>query len=233
MPDQRLQPMRRYWFINARGILRFVAVLAAMFFLAGRLSYWQAWSYGASGLLFGLVVAVLFAKKPDVIEERVRPGPGMKWWDKVFFTVYLPSFLAILAVAALDAGRHHWTPPLPVAVYVAAYMVLVVAYGIVLWAMWTNRFFSSVVRIQTDLGHHVVHDGPYRFVRHPGYVGAILLGLGSAVALGSLWSLIPAGLMAMAVTVRTGLEDATLKRELPGYAEYASSVRYRLLPGVW
>lgn len=225
--------MRRYWFINARGILRFVAVLAAMFFLAGRLNYWQAWGYGASGLLFGLVVAVLFAGKPDVIEERVRPGPGMKWWDRVFFAVYLPSFLAILVVAALDAGRFHWTVPLPVPAYVAAYMVLVVAYGLVLWAMWTNRFFSSVVRIQTDRGHHVVQEGPYRFVRHPGYVGAILLGLASAVALGSLWSLIPAGLMAMAVTIRTALEDATLKRELPGYAAYASRVRYRLLPGVW
>lgn len=225
--------MRRYWFIIARGILRFVAVLAAMFFLAGRLNYWQAWGYGASGLLFGLVVAVLFARKPDVIEERVRPGPGMKWWDRVFFALYLPSFLAILMVAALDAGRFHWTVPVPVSAYVAAYMVLVVAYGLVLWAMWTNRFFSSVVRIQTDRGHHVVHDGPYRFVRHPGYVGAILLGLASAVALGSLWSLIPAGLMAMAVTVRTALEDVTLKRELPGYAEYASRVRYRLLPGVW
>ncbi|MCY2987556.1 MAG: isoprenylcysteine carboxylmethyltransferase family protein, partial [Planctomycetota bacterium] len=171
--------------------------------------------------------------KPDVIEERVRPGPGMKWWDRVFFAVYLPSFLAILVLAALDAGRFHWTGLLPVPVYVAAYMVLVVAYGLVLWAMWTNRFFSSVVRIQTDRGHHVVHDGPYRFVRHPGYVGAVLLGLASAVALGSLWSLIPAGLMAMAVTVRTALEDATLKRQLPGYAEYASRVRYRLLPGVW
>ena len=193
MPDQGIQPMRRYWLIMARGILRFVAVLAAMFFLAGRLSYWQAWAYGASGLLFGLVVAVLFARKPDVIEERVRPGPGMKWWDRVFFALYLPSFLAILVVAALDTGRHHWTPPLPVPAYVAACIVLVVAYLVVLWAMWTNRFFSSVVRIQTDRGHHVVQGGPYRFVRHPGYVGAILVGLASAVVLGSLWSLIPAG----------------------------------------
>jgi protein-S-isoprenylcysteine O-methyltransferase Ste14 len=210
-----------------------VAILAAMFFLAGRLSYWQAWGYGASGLLFGLVVAVLFAGKPDVIEERVRPGPGMKWWDKVFFALYIPCFLAILGVASLDAGRHHWTPPLPVSAYVAAYMVLAVAYWLVTWAMWINRFFSSVVRIQADRGHHVVQDGPYRFIRHPGYVGAILLGLASAVALGSLWSLIPAGLMAMLVTVRTALEDATLQRELPGYTEYASKVRYRLLPGVW
>jgi len=233
MPDQKTKPSRRYWLIMARGILRFVAILAAMFFLAGRLSYWQAWGYGASGLLFGLVVAVMFVGKADVIEERVRPGPGTKWWDKVFFALYIPSFLAILAVASLDAGRHHWTADLPATAYVVAYSVLVAAYGLVTWAMWTNRFFSSVVRIQTDRGHHVIQDGPYRFVRHPGYVGAILLGLASAVVLGSLWSLIPAGLMAMLVTVRTALEDATLQRELPGYTEYASKVRYRLMPGVW
>ena len=184
-------------------------------------------------MLFWLVVAVMFVGKPDVIEERVRPGPGMKWWDKVFFALYIPSFLAILAVATLDAGRHHWTAQFPFPAYAAAYTVLTAAYGLVLWAMWTNRFFSSVVRIQSGRGHHVVHDGPYRFVRHPGYVGAILLGLASAVILGSLWSLIPAGLMAMLVTVRTALEDATLQRELPGYSEYARKVRYRLLPGVW
>ena len=115
MPDQKTKPGRRYWLIMARGILRFVAILAAMFFLAGRLSYWQAWGYGGMGLLLGLTVAVLFVRKPDVIKERVRPGSGMKWWDKVFFALYIPSFLAVLAVASLDAGRYHWTAAMPVA----------------------------------------------------------------------------------------------------------------------
>lgn len=233
MTDTQTKPSRRYWIITIRGILRFVAILAAMFILAGRMSYWQAWAYGTLGLLFGVVVAVLFAGKPDVIEERVRPGPGMKWWDKVFFVLYLPSFLAILVLASLDAGRFHWSPALPTGVYAGSYLLLVVAYAMVLWAMWTNRFFSSVVRIQTDRGQYVVQEGPYRFVRHPGYVGAIPLGLASAVALGSLWALIPAGLMTVAVVVRTALEGATLQRELPGYAEYARKVRYRLVPGVW
>ncbi len=233
MPDQKTEPGHRYWLITARGILRFVAILAAMFFLAGRLSYWQAWGYGGMGLLLGLAVAVLFVRKPDVIKERVRPGPGMKWWDRVFFALYIPSFLAVLAVASLDAGRYHWTASMPVPAYIAAYITLSVAYGVSVWAMWTNRFFSSVVRIQTERGQHVVQEGPYRLVRHPGYVCAILLGLASAVALGSLWSLIPAGLMAMLVIARTALEDATLQRELPGYPEYARKVRYRLVPGVW
>ena len=182
MPDQETKVMRRYWLIIARGILRFVAVLAGMFFLAGRPSYWQAWGYGGMG-------PVVRADGRSPVRQqarRDRAAGAARTGDEVvgqsFFALYIPSFLAILVVAALDAGRYHWTPPLPVPAYVAAYMVLVVAYGIVLWAMWTNRFFSSVVRIQTDRGHHVVHDGPYRFVRHPGYVGAILLGLASAAA---------------------------------------------------
>ena len=233
MPAQVIKPASRYGFIVVRGMLRFVAILVAMFSLAGRLSYWQAWGYGASGLVIGLVIAVRFAGKSDLIEERVRPGPGMKWWDKVFFALYIPSILAILAVASLDAGRFRWSSPLPLPAYVAGYIVLAVAYSIVFWAMWTNRFFSSVVRIQTERGHHVVQEGPYRFVRHPGYVGAILFGLATAVVLGSLWALIPAGLMAMLVVVRTALEDATLKRELPGYAAYACQVKHRLVPGVW
>lgn len=119
-----------------RAIRRFVAILVAMFALAGRLSYWQAWAYGASGLLCGAVGAVLFAGKSDLIEERGRPGPGMKWWDKVFFALYIPTFLAILAVAALDAGRFHWTSPWPVLVYVGGYVVLVTSYVFVLWSMW-------------------------------------------------------------------------------------------------
>ena len=90
-----------------------------------------------------------------------------------------------------------------------------------------------MVRIQTDRGHHVIQHGPYRFVRHPGYVGGMALALSSAVALGSLWALIPAGVAASLFVVRTALEDATLQRELPGYAEYAQKVRYRLLPGVY
>jgi protein-S-isoprenylcysteine O-methyltransferase Ste14 len=223
----------RYWFVVTRGVLRFVVILAAMLFLAGRADYWQGWAWGGGLLAVGVAVAVAFRTKADVIEERIKPGPGTKWWDKLFYGLYLPSLLALLAIAALDAGRLHGSPPLRPIVYVAGYLVLGGAYWMSTWAMWTNRFFSSVVRIQTDRGHHVVHEGPYRFVRHPGYAGAILLWWSSAVVLGSLWALIPAGVITILFFVRTALEDATLKRELPGYAEYAQTVRHRLLPGVW
>jgi protein-S-isoprenylcysteine O-methyltransferase Ste14 len=99
--------------------------------------------------------------------------------------------------------------------------------------MWTNRFFSSTVRIQTDRGHEVVEGGPYRFMRHPGYVGAILLVTSISLVLGSLWALIPAGVVAVLLIIRTCLEDITLQRELTGYADYARRVRFRLVPGIW
>jgi protein-S-isoprenylcysteine O-methyltransferase Ste14 len=109
----------------------------------------------------------------------------------------------------------------------------VLAVFITLWAIWINRFFSSVVRIQKERGQEVIQDGPYRFVRHPGYVGGILLALGNALVLGSLWALIPAGIMSLLLVIRTYLEDITLQRELPGYTDYTRKVKYRLLPWIW
>jgi protein-S-isoprenylcysteine O-methyltransferase Ste14 len=228
-----MQSNARYVFVFARGLLRFTGILIAMFVLAGRIDYWQAWVWGGIGIGIGLLSGVLFRRHSDLIEERVKPGPGVKWWDILFFAVYIPSLLAILAVASLDVGRFSWSPALPPSVYVVGYCLLLFSYGLPFWAMRTNRFFSSVVRIQADRGHHVVDKGPYRFVRHPGYVGGLTYGVASAVVLGSLWALIPAGLMAISLMVRTALEDATLRRELSGYTEYAQRVKYRLLPGIW
>ena len=99
--------------------------------------------------------------------------------------------------------------------------------------MASNRFFSSVVRIQKDRGHTVVTGGPYQFVRHPGYVGGILSALGTALLLGSWWAFVPTGLLVCVIVVRTALEDRTLQAELEGYRDYAGRVRYRLLPGIW
>ena len=96
--------------------------------------------------------------------------------------------------------------------------------------IWT---FSKIVRIQTERGHTVVDTGPYRLVRHPGYAGMIVFMLASALALESLWALIPAALVAVVLVIRTALEDRTLLAELPGYRQYAQQTRYRLVPGVW
>ena len=101
------------------------------------------------------------------------------------------------------------------------------------WATASNRFFTQIVRIQKERGQIVVKDGPYRYVRHPGYLGAIVFEALAWVVLGSWWSAIPSGLGAMLLLVRTALEDKALKAELEGYAAYTQEVRYRLLPGIW
>lgn len=105
--------------------------------------------------------------------------------------------------------------------------------GLMTWAMAVNNYFSLVVRIQKDRGHTVVTGGPYRTVRHPGYVRVILFQLGTPFLLGTLWALILAGLAALLLVIRTALEDKTLLNELEGYREYAQQTRRRLLPGVW
>jgi len=99
--------------------------------------------------------------------------------------------------------------------------------------MITNVYFSTVVRIQSDRGHTVCRSGPYRFVRHPGYAGAILQSLGIPFLLGTFWALIPGLIAAALMVIRTALEDRLLQAELPGYLDFVRDVRYRLMPGVW
>ncbi|HUV93795.1 MAG TPA: isoprenylcysteine carboxylmethyltransferase family protein [Anaerolineae bacterium] len=226
--------------LDRSGVKRIVQVLATgillgvvLFASAGRLDWPMAWVY--VGLYFVGVLAngiVLGRRSPELINERGRGLRGTKSWDKVWVAISAPLPLIMLAVAGLDAGRFGWSlMPLPLAV--AGLVTLVLAYAIFAWAMAANAYFSTTVRIQEDRGHRVVSSGPYRFVRHPGYVGMVLMYLGAPVMLGSWWALIPGGLNGVAFIVRTALEDRTLQRELPGYSDYAGRVRYRLLPGIW
>jgi protein-S-isoprenylcysteine O-methyltransferase Ste14 len=217
----------------AKVYLVFLLVLVITFASAGRITYWQGWLFTGTYFTLMTIALIKFARKKDLLYERLKPGPGVKWWDKIFFAFYIFFGLCLLAVSALDAGRFRWSPQLPLACYIAAYIVFLLSYFFAFWAMWTNKFFSSRVRIQTDRGHYVIQDGPYRFVRHPGYLGGIFWLLNAPLVLGSVWGLIPAALAVIAVIIRTYLEDTTLKNELPGYADYASKVRYRLIRGIW
>jgi protein-S-isoprenylcysteine O-methyltransferase Ste14 len=129
--------------------------------------------------------------------------------------------------------RFSWTPDLPDYVQVIALCVIFAADMLGVWAMLVNRFFSSYVRIQTDRGHTVVNAGPYRVVRHPGYAGAVLAWIAGPVFFSSHWVAIPSIIVIALTIIRTALEDRTLQQELPGYSQYAESVRYRLVPGIW
>jgi len=114
-----------------------------------------------------------------------------------------------------------------------ALIVMLLGYLLGSWALIENRFFSGVVRIQTDRGHRVVSTGPYRLIRHPGYAGALWAYLAIPLLLDSAWAFIPALLLVGVLVLRTALEDRTLQEELPGYKEFARKTRFRLIPWVW
>jgi protein-S-isoprenylcysteine O-methyltransferase Ste14 len=174
----------------------------------------------------------LWRVNPEVWVARTRSHEGTKRWDKILLGFFFTAVYAIVPVAALDDGRFHWLP-LPWWVCGLGYVLFLAGMGLVTWAEAVNKFFEVTVRIQTDRGQKVIDTGPYALVRHPGYVAGILFCVGTALSLGSVWALVPAGLASALLVLRTRWEDQTLQAELPGYKEYARRVRYRLIPGVW
>ncbi len=212
--------------IVVSGVLLFAA--------SGRLDWTWAWAYLALAIAIVLVNAVaLLPAHRDVVAERAGAGEGAKTWDKwLGGAATAVSSIGGLLVAGLDA-RLGWTAPLPLRTHLIGGFALVAGYGLFTWAMAVNPFFSTIVRIQRDRGHTVVDRGPYRAVRHPGYVGWIATALAAPILLGSAWALAPAALGCALMVARTAMEDRTLHRELPGYRDYAARVRYRLVPGIW
>jgi protein-S-isoprenylcysteine O-methyltransferase Ste14 len=168
----------------------------------------------------------------EVIEERSKGAKGGKTWDRWLTQLMIIPSLGLLVLTGLDQ-HWNWTPPLPVWLRLLGGLLFLAGYALVLSAMYTNKYFSQVVRIQSERGHVAVTDGPYRIVRHPGYLGMSISLLGAVFLLDSLWGLICFAVYILLIIIRSALEDATLRAELPGYAEYATRTRYRLLPGVW
>jgi protein-S-isoprenylcysteine O-methyltransferase Ste14 len=206
-----------------------------LFLVSGRLDW--IWGWIQLAILAAFLAAhplLLIPINPELLAEREKGirAEGVKGWDRWLGTLAAGMLFPLWVVAGLDV-RFGWTGDVPLALHVAGLVGQILGYGLFLWAMVSNAFFSEGVRIQEERGHAVATGGPYRTVRHPGYAGAIVAGLSTPLLLGSLWGLIPAVLSAALYVVRTALEDRTLQQELPGYAEYAQQTRYRLLPGVW
>jgi protein-S-isoprenylcysteine O-methyltransferase Ste14 len=214
-----------------KSLLFMLIVGAALFLSAGTLDWPMAWLYLAA--IAASTVAAVLLMDPELIAERGEIGEGTRAWDILLALIMgRLVYLAIAIVAGLDK-RFAWSPPLSLPLQVAALLFFVLALAWTDWAVVANRFFSGVVRIQHEREHKVVSRGPYRYVRHPGYLGSLVATLASPLVLGSLWALVPAGLTAVAIVVRTAMEDRVLQQELPGYRRYTRRVRYRLLPGVW
>ena len=201
----------------------------------------MGWALVANTALWVIATGlVVIPRYPELLAERLGPRKGGKTWDIAIMGLVGLGNIARCIVAGLDV-RYGWTTGMPLALQVIGLVIMVLSYALVVWATGSNAFFSLTVRIQQERGHAVATPlkgvlgtgGPYRFVRHPSYVGGILIEMAVPIMLGSWWALIPGGLDAILFVVRTALEDRTLQKELDGYTAYAERTRYRLLPGVW
>lgn len=216
-----------------RFVLRIFVPALLLFLAAGRWDWIGAWIYlGVLAVCVSFNLSVLLPNNPEVLEERMQHEKGLRTWDKALAAATSVFWVAVLVIAGLDQ-RWQWSPAMALWLSLGAVLVFVLGDLLFLWAMAVNKFFSKFVRIQKERGHQVVTTGPYRYVRHPGYVGWMMMNLAPPVILGSWWALIPAALAVCGMIVRTALEDRTLLKELEGYQEYAQRVRYKLLPGVW
>jgi protein-S-isoprenylcysteine O-methyltransferase Ste14 len=214
------------------GILVLIQAVV-LFVSAWKWNWWNAWAYLGEYLAFLAFNAyILLGKHKQLVEERSQIGEGAKGWDKIIGLISGIGSISILILAGLDV-RFGWAGSLPLGVQVTAFILLGLSYPPFTWAMVSNRFFSTIVRIQKERGHIVQTGGSYRFIRHPGYASLLGSYITLPFALGSLWACIPMALLVVNLFVRTELEDRTLQKELNGYKEYTSQVRYRLIPGVW
>ena len=207
--------------------------ILALFAGAGTFAWTRGWIavalYTVGMSAIGFIVRRYNA---PLMEARAKRGAGTKPFDKVFLRVLIPLVFIQAAVAGVDTVRFGWSS-MPFALAYAGTVLFALAIALIAWSMAVNPHAEGTVRIQTDRGHTVVTSGPYRMVRHPMYVGAILMYVATALILGSVWALAVGGIMIALFIWRTAREDRTLHLELPGYADYAARTRYRLAPGLW
>ena len=215
----------------AKRLVRFSLTLlvltGVLVLLKGRLDTWLA-LYLAGWSIFALYA--FLSMDDDLARERFHPPePGA---DRMSLRMVRILALIHVIVGTLDAGRWHLAP-VPDALRAVALVIMVVSALLVVQAMRANRFFSSVVRVQTERGHRVIDRGPYGVIRHPGYLGMIVSVICSGLALGS-WLAVPFALLyAVLIFRRVFFEDAFLKANLAGYTDYARRVPYRLIPHTW
>lgn len=213
-------------------ILSIAAMGVALFWSAGRIDWWPAWAAIAVWVWYTTVEFFVLRANPALVAERYTPPKGAKSWDRAIMSLLRLTQLARYILAGFDQ-RYGWTGGFPLAVQIVALAACVLSYSLLAWSMASNAYFSQIVRIQSDRGHAVASGGPYRYVRHPAYIGMILFELAMAILLASWWALLASGVCALLIILRTALEDRALQAELPGYAAYARQVRYRLFPGIW
>jgi len=220
--------------IALRLSMAFVGMSAAFFGSAGTLAWFQAWLYIVIQFSFWTVTAVWMKKhNPELLKDRMAfLKRSAKGWDKIIIVTSTAVFVPYLLLPGLDAVRYRWSS-VPLAIVVLGFVGVIFALFVMAWVIRVNAYLTRFVEVQRERGHKVITSGPYRYVRHPMYASLIILLYSIPVALGSLWTLIPASILTLLFVIRTYFEDQTLHEELEGYNSYSTQVKYRLLPGIW
>ncbi len=217
--------------ILARWVLFLLFFAILVFAPAGTLNWPEGWAFLGLYAVFSLVIgAWLLKNNPGLLEERVgMKGWSARGWDMAVMSLIGALFIAIFVISGLGL-RFHW-PRLPLQIEALGFAGLALAFVLASFVMRENAFARRMV--QVTKGQTVVSTGPYGFVRHPMYVGAIVFYICIPLAFGSLYGIIPALCASALFVVRTYMEDGTLQKELKGYEEYCQRTRYRLVPYVW
>ena len=209
--------------------------LVIFFVSAGRLDLYQPWFYFGIIFVYSILnLAALAEFSPELLKQRLlRKREGSKLWDEVLMRACNIMLMFVLPfIAGLDVGRFHWSS-LSIYYVPLGFMLFIVGGFLTTRAMIENPHFETTVRIQEERSHRVITTGPYQVVRHPGYLGGILLGISIPFMIGSVFAFIPSGVYILLMIIRTWLEDRTLQKELNGYFEYSKRTRHRLFPGIW
>ncbi len=223
--------------MNKNVIRRLIQVLFTLI-IQGVLLFISAWTikwlWAWIFLFLGIVILLinLIVLPVEVIEERGKKKDNVKKWDKILTTINVIPILGIYILCGLDY-RFNWSIGVNICINIVGLLFTFLGAMLFTWAMVSNKFFSTLVRLQTERGHQVATSGPYRFVRHPGYVGYIIMSLATPLALGTLYGLIMSGIITLIFIIRTVLEDKTLNNELNGYSDYSEKIKYKLIPFIW
>jgi len=216
--------------------LIFVFLLSGILFFgsAGTLKWLEAWLYLII-TISGMTYSVVWMKKKDprLLRDRMcfdKKSP--KGVDRIILLLYVIFIFILIALPGFDAVRFHWSA-LPVFIKVIGFLMNFLAGQVMSSVVKENPYLSTIVEVHQDREHKVITTGIYHYVRHPWYVGLILWFFSLPLALGSLYSFIPAGVLTILVIMRIFIEEKTLRQELPGYEEYCQNVKYRIIPYVW
>jgi protein-S-isoprenylcysteine O-methyltransferase Ste14 len=213
-----------------------LAIMGALLFWPAQTLHWpQAWVFltiFAAGAAF--MGAFLIRRDPALLAARLnsRLQQGQPLWDRVFMLGAVAGWCAWLALMALDAKRMH-ASHVPLAAQAIGALLIITGFAAVMPVFAANSFAAPVVRVQTEREQRVIDTGPYALVRHPMYASALLYLIGLPLLLGSWYGLIGTAAIALGISIRAVAEENKLARELPGYADYMTRVRYRLIPGLW